>query len=336
MNLVELNKILPTLISNREPVLLVGPPGCGKTTVVKDIAKSLDHRLVIRHPVVEESVDSKGLPAFYEGGTRARFTLTDDWRQLIETTEPTVCLIDDIGQAPNSVQAPYMQWMLERSCNGQRLSDHVTFVACTNRRGDAAGVQGLITPLLSRFTTVINVDFDVAGWVKWAIAAGMPNELIGYARFRPDNIGNSFKPSRDMEPSPTPRGWASVGRMFNLGITGDGATEAWTGAVGKGAAVEFKAFVDVYGKLPDTDDILKDPTNHPLPDKPDVTYALLTALSSIATVKNLGTVLKFIERLPMEHQAVFMVDAYARLGVKIVTHPAYTKWVQANKSMVFS
>ena len=39
MNLVELNKILPTLISNREPVLLVGPPGCGKTTVVKDIAK---------------------------------------------------------------------------------------------------------------------------------------------------------------------------------------------------------------------------------------------------------------------------------------------------------
>ena len=45
---------------------------------------------------------------------------------------------------------------------------------------------------------------------------------------------------------------------------------------------------------------------------------------------------EFIERLPMEHQAVFMVDAYARLGVKIVTHPAYTKWVQANKSMVFS
>jgi hypothetical protein len=333
MKLSELEKILPILIQNREPVLLKGAPGGGKTSVCKQVAKALDYEMVIRHPVVEESVDSKGLPSFYadeNGQPRARFTLTDDWRRLCETTRPTICLIDDLGQAPNSVQAPYMQWLLERQVNGQRVSDSVSFIAATNRRGDAAGVQGLITPLLSRFTAVIDVDFNHEDWVKWGLANGVPTPLIGFARFKPDLIGNSFKPTRDMEPSPTPRGWAAVGRMYGLGLK---SHEVWAGAVGEGAATEFKAFVDTYEALPDPAEVKKNPTTYPLPDRPDVRYAIVTSLGAHTKLSDFGAYMKYIARLDLEYQTVYLRDVFQRQP-KIINDPAWKSWVQTNKNVL--
>lgn len=326
MKLNEVKNTLKKLIPAKEPVLLVGAPGEGKTSIVVDVAKELSYDLVIRHPVVEESVDSKGLPNFYDGGTKAKFVLTDDWRRLCDADRPTVCLIDDMGQAAVSVQAPYMQWIHARECAGQKISPHVTFVACTNRRGDAAGVQGLITPLLGRFTAVLEVSFDHREWQKWAIANEMPPVLTAFANFKPDLI-SSFKPSRDMEPSGTPRTWASLGRLIKLGVTGH---EAWSGAVGKGNAVTFTAFSDVWGELPDVDDVIAKADTYPVPERPDILYALMGSLSHNATVKNFDHIMSFVTRCPIEGSTVFLVDTYQRVP-KISASKSFAKWVSVNK-----
>lgn len=333
MKISQIKSVLTKTIPAREPVLLKSSPGIGKTTLLKQVAAELDYEVVLRHPVVEESVDSKGIPNFYTdsgGAQRARFTLTDDWRSLCETQKKTLCVIDDIGQASVSVQAPYMQWLLERQVNGQRVSDTVSFVACTNRRGDAAGVQGLITPLLSRFTCVLEVDFDHSEWVKWAIENGQPDAICSFARFKPQLI-SAFKPSRDMEQSPTPRNWAGLGRLLNLGID---QLAAWEGAVGAGAAAEFKAYYDTYLNLPDVDALLLDPLNAEVPDRPDVLYALMGSLASRASKKSFDGIIAYLNRCPIEFAAVCLQDSITRKR-EVCSTRAFTKWANDHKEVIF-
>ncbi len=72
-------------------------------------------------------------------------------------TKLTACFIDDLGQATPAVQAAAMQLILARTLNGHRVSDHVVFIAATNRRTDRAGVSGILEPVKSRFATLVEL-----------------------------------------------------------------------------------------------------------------------------------------------------------------------------------
>ena len=65
--------------------------------------------------------------------------------------------LDDLGQAPMSVQAAAMQLILARRINGFKISDKVIFMAATNRREDKAGVTGILEPVKSRFAWIVEL-----------------------------------------------------------------------------------------------------------------------------------------------------------------------------------
>ena len=132
----ELSKILEQLVLAQEPFLLVGSPGVGKTEIVQQVAASLGVRCIVTHPVVDDPVDYKGLPGIVpsESGPRAEFLPFGDLAQLMSASEPTLVLMDDLGQATPAVQAAIMQLVLARRINGHAISEHVTFAAATNRR----------------------------------------------------------------------------------------------------------------------------------------------------------------------------------------------------------
>ena len=107
-----------------------------------DVATSLKHDLIITHPVVEDPTDYKGMPAVVQGdgGPTASFLPFGELNRMLSATVPTVVMMDDLGQAPPAVQAAVMQLILARQINGRRISDHVSFIAATNRREDRAEV----------------------------------------------------------------------------------------------------------------------------------------------------------------------------------------------------
>ncbi|MDP8267516.1 MAG: hypothetical protein P9L97_02190, partial [Candidatus Tenebribacter davisii] len=225
--------------------------------------------------------------------------------------KPTVFFLDDIGQASSSVQASLMHLLLARRINGHAVSEHVVFLAATNRRQDRAAVQGILEPVKSRFAAILELEVNVDDWVDWAIVQGLPVELIAFVRFRP-NLLHDFKPTADIINTPNPRTVAAVGMMMNAGLPKDTEYEMISGAAGEGFAAEFLGFLKIYRDLPDIEKLIADPENAIVPDEPSVLFAVCGSLSAKANKKNLGNIIKFTDRLPGEFQVLLIKDAIKR------------------------
>lgn len=325
---------LQTMIEFRMPVLLVGAPGVGKTDCVTQAAEKADANLIISHPVVSDPTDFKGLPFAFttkDGQTNATFLPIGDLDLLIKAEKPTVFFLDDLGQAPSSVQAAAMQLLLARRINGHMVSDMVTFVAATNRREDRAGVQGILEPVKSRFVSIIHFDVDMNDWTGWAFDHDMPMELISLIRFKPDLLFD-FKPTKDMVNTPNPRTVANAGKLFNTDLEEDIKFEAIKGAAGEGFAVEFRAFAKIWNELPDIDNLIMNPTSVDIPTDPAVRYAMCGAITERATKENFDRIMQIADRLPGEFQAMVIKDS-AHRNPKVCTTRAYTDWIREHEHL---
>jgi MoxR-like ATPase len=171
MRASELNKFLLFSIANKFPVLITGKPAIGKSDIIEQSCAEAKAELIISHPVVSDPTDFKGLPFASNG--EAHFLPFGDLKKLIDAKKSTVFFLDDLGQAPAAVQASVMQLLLSRRINGFQVSEHVTFIAATNRREDKAGVTGMLEPVKSRFASIVELEVDTNDWCKWALGKGI-------------------------------------------------------------------------------------------------------------------------------------------------------------------
>jgi hypothetical protein len=310
-------------ILKKHNVLITGAPGIGKSEIVEGVVKSMDDTdFLLCHPVVEDPVDVKGLPALVDG--KAEFLPYGNLRKLCEAKRRTVVMLDDLGQAPIAVQAAYMQLLLAREINGTKISDEVTFIAATNRHKDMAGVSGLIEPIKSRFRTIVELEINSDDWLEWAASNSMPPELVAFIRMRPAILAE-FVPSREIKNSASPRTIAGVGKMINDGLPKSLEFETFCGAIGEGPATEFINFLKVYRDLPNPLDILKEPKKAFLPTEPSQKYALASALAYHATSDNFSNYIQYLERLGAEFNVMSMREAVKR-NIKIMKAKDWPKW----------
>jgi hypothetical protein len=132
----------------------------------------------------------------------------------------------------------------------------------------------------------------------------MPPELVAFLRFRPALL-SAFAPTADLTNSPSPRTWASVGRMLALDLAPAILAEAMAGAVGAGPAVEFDAFRRLYAEHPSVDAILVDPDAARIPTSPSIFYAVVTALAMRGNVQTFGRIARYAQRLKAEGHGEF-------------------------------
>jgi len=301
---------------NRRPILVKGAPGIGKTDIIYQAAEAAGCEVHVSHPVVSDPTDYKGMPFVVDG--EATFLPFGDLKKLINADKPLVFFMDDLGQAPASVQAAAMQLILARKINGHNVSDKVTFAAATNRKEDKAGVSGILEPVKSRFVSIWQLDPDLDDWVKWALANNLPTELIAFIRFRP-NLLCDFSPTADIVNSPCPRTVANVGRCMQDGYPEDLEYEVYAGAAGEGFAVELMGFLKIYRKLPNPDVIIMAPEKAEVPEDPATLHALSGALAARAGENNLERICVYGNRMPTEFNVTMMRDIITRDGSLVAT-----------------
>jgi len=327
----DLGQALRALIKTREPALIVGAPGCGKTEVVNESAKAEGSGCLTIHPVLGDPTDGKGLPFAFADKDYAVFLPFEDAYQIINSTDPLVVFLDDLGQAPAAVQASWMQPVLNRQMAGHKIPDHVTFMAATNRRTDKAGVTGILEPVKGRFS-ILHVRSDLddfclnlfeRGVSEYKLSEEAITQGCAFLRMR-EPLLNAFTPTADMINTPTERGWVWAFKHTMHGLPKHIEQALIAGRVGAGAATEFMGFLQIWRNMPSLDAIFANPRTAPIPRRDELSaiYAVAVGLAHRANPQNFDKIKTYAERMEKDNLgefAVLMVKEAIKRDEKIGT-----------------
>ncbi|QEL17650.1 AAA family ATPase [Limnoglobus roseus] len=300
----DVSKALSALIPTRRPVYLWGPPGGGKSSVVKQAADALKVKLVDVRATLLDPVDLRGLPKVTED--RAEWCPP----AFLPRTGDGVLFLDELAQAPPLVQAACLQLVLDRKVGEYELPPGWAVVAASNRQDDRAGTHRLITPLLNRFVH-LDLDVDPGDWQAWAGASGVAPEVRAFLQYRPALLA-PLDPVASPRAFPTPRSWQFVSDVLT-GTPADLLHRVVAGCVGDGPAAEFVGFLQLYRELPDLDALGKQPETTAVPREPAVLYALVGAIAEKcrADAAPVHGLVQYALRLPDEFALLALRDVLA-------------------------
>jgi hypothetical protein len=332
MTPAKLLKYLLYCISNHYPVLIPGPPGVGKSDIVEQACKMLKISLIITHPVVSDPTDYKGFPFPNEQRDAAEFLPFGDLKKLIDAKDELVCLIDDLGQAPVSVQAAIMQLILARQINGHKISDKVTFIAATNRKEDGSGVTGIIKSLIRRFY-LAELEVDWKDWVVWASKNNMPFELIAFIALRTDLLID-LTPGNAIQNSHCPRTIAMLGKLQKTECPEDLFEDAAKGAVGPVFSVQYIEYLKLFNDLPTVESVVNDPQNAKIPPNKGAVYAFTVSLANRMTDDNIPQITEYLYRLPAELNVCCMTMATSK-DIELQETNTFIEWTKKMNKEIF-
>ena len=321
---------------NKLNIMFTGMPGIGKTALMDLIGDQLNYTVIKFHPVISDPTDFKGMPWVFadkDGKEHAVFVPFNQLEALINATGPVLCVIDDFGQAAGAVQAACMQLLHGGELCGKKISKHVRFVACTNRKQDRAGVTGMLEPVKSRFHGIFELVPELDPWIDYMTTVGVSPMLVAFMRNRPMWLtggDDGWAPASDIVNQACPRTIHHLSDMINLGFDKVTAAVSYAGAVGPEMGNEYFTFEQLVTRMPDLDRVCNDPLNAELPNTPDIGYAMLGALHSRMTRANLKNIYVYIGRaFTKELQAVFHFDL-PKFESKLTKHEAYIRWAAEN------
>ena len=146
-----------------ENLRLVGPAGCGKTSIGQWLAQETNKRLLIMDcSVIREPRDWFGFRTVHNGSIRWQDT---EFVRAV-TSGNCVIILDELNRAPASVLNGLMplldhrraSWIEERGA-AVRVGPNTTFVATTNMGAKYLGASPVDLALRDRFSRVIEVTY---------------------------------------------------------------------------------------------------------------------------------------------------------------------------------
>jgi hypothetical protein len=327
MRASDLSGALTALLPTKRPVFLWGPPGVGKSSIVRQSADRLGLAVCDVRAVLLDPVDLRGIPAV-NGDQRAHWCQPD----FLPRDGQGVLFLDELAQAPPLVQSACLQLTLDRRIGEYVLPDGWTVIAASNRQEDRAGAHRLISPLLNRF---VHLDLEVSheDWQTWALQNGISPDVRSFIRYRPQLLFQ-FDPQAGARSFPTPRSWEFVSQV--AGVTPEALLlPVVAGCVGEGPAAEYIGFRRLYTQLPDPLAVLANPQGQTVPTDPAVLYALTGALverARTATDPHLNALGTFAGRMPPEYGTLLVRDTIS-VNPRFCAQPAAKAWTRANADL---
>lgn len=324
MNAKNIVQAITALVEQKVPTFLWGAPGIGKSSIIKQIAKSknigfIDLRLSLMDPT-----DLKGIP-FYDKDSHTAL-----WAPpaFLPRAGEGILFLDELNSAAPSVQASAYQLILDRKVGEYELPSGWAIVAAGNREGDRGVTYRMPAPLANRFVH-FEMQVSVDDWKSWAYSAQIDERIIAYIAYKNEHLF-TFDATSDTKSFATPRSWEFVHSMLQSKLSEALFLESISGAVGKDVAVGFLSFAKVIDKLPDIQNILAC-GNGEYSDEVDVLYALSTGLVSQLlhnySDEVLENLLHYTLGLKSEF-AVMSVQELQRNGITMENSAMFKEWVR--------
>lgn len=330
------SKAIHTCITADRPLMLWGPPGVGKSSLVAQYAKSNDFDLIDLRLSQLDPVDLRGVPRV------DLKTLLTSWAppDFFPTTGRGIIFLDEVNSASQATQASAYQLILDRRLGKYVLPKEWRIIAAGNRVTDRAIVNQMATPLRNRFTH-IEVESNAQDWARWAMTSEICDEVLGFIRFRPEML-NEFAPRpaspqetarmnavKDARAFASERSWHALSDEFKVGVPKEIELDIYEGNVGTVAATEFMAYLTNARNMPNLDVIMLNPQNARVPTEPSAMYAVSVGLAARVKPENFDRAMMYMNRLPAEFQTLMIKDAEFRTPA-IVETKAFQTWALNN------
>ncbi|MEW8350147.1 MAG: MoxR family ATPase [Candidatus Thiodiazotropha taylori] len=327
-------EFISTRAGHHTPVMLWGPPGVGKSDMVREVAHKHQAPVIdIRLSQMEPS-DLRGIPFRTNGSVEWAIPslLPNDERHGSQG----ILFLDEITSAPPTVSAAAYQLILDRRLGEYQVPEGWAIFAAGNRQGDRGVTYSMPAPLANRFSH-FEVETNLDDWVAWAYRNQIDERIIAFLRFRPELLFD-FDPAHNPVAFPSPRSWEFAHRALQKFIDHpqllQGALQA---CVGPAAGVELHAFVSSLDKMPDLDAILRG-EEVSVPSEIDLQYAVASALVGRAIRANEsgngvevhGRILEYAGRFPQREMGVMLVsDMHRAIGETLFSVPQFNDWAHA-------
>jgi hypothetical protein len=243
-------------IEVRQPVMIWGASGIGKSDIVQEIGSDLKRNVIdIRLPLWEPT-DVRGIPYLDSDSKEMRWAPPSEFPKLI--TDNSIIFLDEMPSAVPSVQAACYQLILNRKIGEYKLPEKVDIIAAGNRENDRGVTYKMPAPLANRFTHLeLKVNFTC--WLNWAIKNDLDKSIISYLNWSKKDLHN-FDPKSSSKAFATPRSWTFVNKFLTNGkkskVSESLLISLLGGTIGEGLAIAFTTYRKNANKLPNAEDIL--------------------------------------------------------------------------------
>ena len=246
-------KSIRKCIKIKRPIFMWGPPGIGKSDIVKQIGEEQDREVIDVRLSLWEPTDIKGIP--YYNSTLNTMSWAPPAELPTDPESTAILFLDELNSAAPATQAAAFQLVLNRRVGTYELPKGVSIVAAGNREADKGVTYRMPAPLANRFLH-LELRTDYEDWLQWATNNRVHEQVVGYLGFAKQDLYD-FDPKSSSRSFATPRSWSFVSELLGDEDLDEGTlTDLVAGAVGEGLAVKFMAHRRVSKQMPKPEDIL--------------------------------------------------------------------------------
>ena len=207
----------------QRPVLLIGPPGIGKTQIMEQVARECGIGLVsytITHHTRQSAI---GLPFISEktyGGKNVHvteYTMSEIVAAIYNKIEDTglsegLLFIDEINCVSETLAPTMLQFLQGKAFGNHKIPEGWIIVAAGNPPEYNKSVREFDIVTMDRIRR-IDVEPDLPVWKEYAKTAGVHPSILSYLNVRPQNFCQ-IETTVDGKRFVTPRGWEDLSELI--------------------------------------------------------------------------------------------------------------------------
>lgn len=252
---------IPTI--RQRPILLMGPPGVGKTQIMEQIARECKILLVSYTMTHHTRQSAVGLPMIqekvFQGGSYAvtEYTMSEIIASIYQKMEETglregILFIDEINCVSETLAPTMLQFLQCKTFGGQAVPKGWLIVAAGNPPEYNKSVREFDMVTLDR-VRILSVEADESVWREYARNQKVHGAILSYLELKPNNF---YRVEADVDGMQyvTARGWEDFSCLLfayearKLKVTPEIVYEYLHH---KDVAEDVAAYLDLYRKYQD-------------------------------------------------------------------------------------
>ena len=212
-------------IERQRPVLLIGPPGIGKTAIMEQVAQENGINLVsytITHHTRQSAI---GLPFIskknYDGKEYSvtEYTMSEIIASIYDQIEKSgvqegILFLDEINCVSETLAPTMLQFLQYKTFGTHRVPDGFLIVTAGNPPQYNKSVRDFDIVTLDRVKRIdIEADYDV--WKEYAYQSGIHGAIMAYLEIHKEHF-YSIRTEMEGKYFVTTRGWEDLSRILEV------------------------------------------------------------------------------------------------------------------------